>query len=269
MAVTTGLTGAVASWAGTFNAAMLALIKPATFSMNNPGIALDTTGFTVGNAGVVKTKIPGLRSWSGSIGGYLATPATGILGNLSTSGSEYVANVRAWDMSLTCDVIGSGGEATGFNPTGGWMDMYPGLVTAGGSFECMVDSSTALTLATAAGASLSTLTFTITTGQTLACSAIITAADITETIGQLNVIKFNYEATGHVTVVGSSNVIPAAVAQATPVAGSLVLTVSEQGASDKQLSGSAFWTKIGVKVSPGTVTAVDIGFQGSGALTPA
>lgn len=268
MSVTTGLTGEVVSWAGTFNAAMLALLKPASFQMANPGIANDTTGFA-GGAAVVRSKIPGLRGWSGSIAGFLAAPVSGILGSVATSGSEYVTNVRAWDMALTCDVLGDSGDATGFNPTGGWMDKYPGLVTGSGSYEALVDHSAALTLATAAGASLSTLTFTLTTGQTLAASAIITSAEVTESVGQLNVVRYSYEITGHVTIVGSANIIPAAVAQVTPVAGALLLKLSEQGGSDKTLSGSAFWNRIALRCTPTQPITVDIGYTGTGALTPA
>lgn len=268
MAATTGLTGDVVSWAGTFNAATLALIKPASFSMNNPGVALDSTGFA-GGAARVMTKIPGLRSWGGSISGYLATPATGMLGSVATSGSEYVANVRSWDMALACNVVGDGGDATPFAPTGGWMAKYPGLCTASGSFEALVDSSTTMVLCTAAGSALSTLTFTLTTSQTFAASAMITAVDITETVGQLNVVKFNYEVSGDVTSAGSANVIPAASTIATPVEGSLVLKCHEAGASDKTLTGNAFWNRIGFKVTPTAVTSVEIGFTGNGALTPA
>ena len=269
MSVTTGLTAAVNSWAGTFNAAMLALISPATFTVNAPASIFESTAFN-GGVAVVKTKVAGLRTWNGTITGFLASPKTGILGAVATSGSEYVTNVRSWSMDLSAEVLGQGGDTTGFTQaSAGWMDKYPGLVTASGGFEAMVDHSTALTLATAYDATPSTLTFTITTGQTLAATALVSVADISSAVNQMNMVKFSYEVTGHVTIVGSANIIPAASTQATPVAGSLALKLSEQGASDKTLTGNAFWTKIGLNVAPNVLTPVNVAFSGTGALTPA
>lgn len=257
MAATTGLTGAVTSWAGTFNAATLALLKPASFSLDSTAAELDTTGYNAG-AATVRSKIKGLKGWSGQFSGYLATPTNGIAG--SVSGAAYTTNVRSWDMSLRAAAV----ETTAWPITANWRTFTPGLVEWGGSFEALVDGTTAITLAGDSTEPLAA-TFTLASGQTLAGSIFASQAGVVSRVGELQVVRYTYVGTGEVTSVGTTNIIPAATSIATPVAGSLVLTA----ATSRTYTGSAFWTEISVGVDPNSVNQCSVSFQGSGALTVA
>lgn len=257
MSATTGLTGSVTSWAGTFNAAMLALLKPATFTLDTSADSLDTTAFNAG-AAIVANKIKGLKSWRGQFAGPLATPAHGITG--AVSGTAYSTNVQRWSMSLRCNPL----DATAYPIASSYKAFIPGLVSGSGSFDAIVDGTTAIT---EAGASTepSTGTFTISTGNTLAASLFTTGAQIISRVGDLNVVRYSFDIDGHVTSVGTANIIPAATTLATPVAGALVLTA----ASGRTYTGSAFWTSLDIVVDPAAISLCSVGFQGSGAITPA
>lgn len=257
MSGTTGLTGSVTSWAGTFNAAMLALLKPATFTLDTNADSLDTTAFNAG-AAIVANKIKGLKHWRGQFSGPLATPAHGITG--AVSGTAYSTNVQRWSMSLRCNPL----DSTSYPITSNWKTFLPGLVMGSGSFDAIVDGTTPIT---EAGSSTepATGTFTLSTGNTLAASLFTTGAQIVSRVGDLNVVRYSFDIDGHVTSVGSANIVPAASTLATPVAGALVL----QSAASRTYTGSAFWTGIEIVVNPAAISLCTVSFQGSGAFTPA
>ncbi len=260
MTATQGLLGDVVSWGGTFNTAVLALIKPAGFTANLTAASLDVTGYAAG-AAVVRSKIKGLKGISGNIEGFLATPNNGIAG--SVSGPTYTSNVRSWNMSIKAAAL----ETTAWPVTAtNWRTFLPGLVEWSGSYEALVDSSTAITEAGEAAEPLSA-TFTIASGQTLAGTIFNTSAAVVSRVGELNVVRYSYEGTGHIVSVGTSNLVPAASTLALPVAGTLILKMAEEGATDKALSFSAFWTELSIDVSPQNAVTIGWGFQGSGAVS--
>lgn len=261
MSATTGLTGDVVSWSGTFNAAMLALLKPATFTLDTSADALDSTGYAAG-ALRVRSIIKGLRSWRGSFGGYLATPVTGMTGNIS--GAGYSTNIQRWSMQFAANAI----DATALPVSSGFRSYLPSLVSVRGTYDAIVDSSTAIKEA-GSSSDPAAATFTIQTSNTLAASIITTGAQVVSRVGDLSVVRYTFEVDGDVVSVGSANVIPAASTIATPVAGTMVLKAHEAGASDKTYTGSAFWTGISITVDPAAVTAIQVDFQGDGAITPA
>lgn len=257
MAVITGLTSDVVSWAGTFNAATLALLKPGSFTLNTAADSLDTTAYASG-AAAVRTKIKGLKSWDAEFQAQLAAPINGING--SVSGAAYTANVQRYELSLRAAPL----DSTIFGAT--TRTFAPGLVEWGGSYEALVDSSTAITEAGSSSEPLSA-TFTVASGNTLAGTIFTTAASVVSQVGELVVVRYSFEGTGHVTSVGSANMIPASTTLATPVAGALVLKAHEAGGSDKTYSGDAFWTEIAISVDPATTVSVRVRGQGTGTLT--
>lgn len=264
MAATVGLTGQVTSWGagGSFTALMLALLKPATFSVEMSADELDTTGYNAG-AATVMSKIQGLRGWSGSFSGPLAVPTNGILGLVATAGTGYVKNAKSWNFSMRCSPL----ETTAWPLTAvGGRTFSPSLVEWGGSFDCLVDDTTVLTVPGAEVLSTDTLTLTLGTGVTLAGKAFTSAASVGSSVGGLQEVSYTFVGTGEVTSVGSTNIIPAASSIATPVAGTIELGLYS---TTRKLSGSAFWTEISVRVSPDGVNQCTVSFQGSGALTPA
>lgn len=265
MAATTGLQGQVTSWAGTFNAAVLALLKPASFSVDTNAAELDTTGYAAG-AAAVRSKIKGLLGWSGQYSGYLAAPTNGIAGSVTktSGGAVYAVNTRSWSMSIRAAAV----ETTAWPVTNNWRTFVPGLVEWGGSFEAIVDDTTAVLIA---GEEVTPsplgVTFKLSSGNTLAGTVFASQAGISSRVGELQVVRYTYVGTGNVTSVGSENVMPANSGTiATPVAGAMELGLYS---TTRKLTGSAFWTEISVGVDPNSVNQCSVSFQGSGALTPA
>src|SRR5690606_16051757 len=121
MAVAPGYKGVVTSWAAPNNA-ILALWKPMRFAVSVAGDALEGTGFAAGGA-VVRTYNKGLRSWTGQIEGYPATPVGGHLGTFSGS-NVYVTNPRSFEITIEAGVL----EDTAFQPTNNWRVFQPGLL---------------------------------------------------------------------------------------------------------------------------------------------
>jgi hypothetical protein len=255
MAATTGLTGNVNSWTGTLTSAMVALIRPASFNLETNAAELDTTGFS----SVVESALKGLRTWNGTIEGYLATPTNGLASNVS--GAAYSVSPRSWELSIRSAPITAHAWPVA---SGNWGAFLPGLVSWSGSYEALVDDTTAVKFAGDATEPL-TATFTISSGNTLAGSIFTTGASVVSRVGELQVVRYSFRGTGHVTSVGSGNVLPASSSLVTPVAGALTL----QATNSRTYSGSAFWTEIMVRCGLEEVNNVRIGFQGTGALTGA
>jgi hypothetical protein len=257
MAAITGLTSDVVSWAGTFNAALLALLKPGSFTLNTNADSLDTTSYDAG-AAAVRSKIKGLKSWDAEFQAQLANPRSGIGGNVT--GSAYATNIQRFELSLRAAAL----DSTTFTTTGA-RTFASGLVEWNGSFEGLVDSSVPITEAGSSTEPL-TATFTVSSGNTLAGTIFTTRAEVVSQVGELVLVRYDFDGSGHLTIAGSANMMPAASTQVTPAAGELVLKAHEAGASDKTYTGSAFWTEIGIRVDPAALSTVRVRCQGTGAL---
>jgi hypothetical protein len=261
VAIVTGLTSDIVSHAGTFNAALLALLKPGSFTLDTNADSLDTTGFAAG-AAIVRTKIKGLRAWTVDVDAYQATPVNGINGSIS--GAAYTTSVQRYNLSLRAQPI----DTTAWPITSQWRTSSPGLVEWDGSYDAIVDTSTAITEAGSSSEPLEA-TFTVNTSNTLVGTIFTRSAQVVARVGELVVVRYAFDGTGHLVSSGSANLLPAASTIATPVAGSLVLKAHEGGATDKTYTGDAFWTEIGISVDPAAVNTIRVRYQGTGALTPA
>lgn len=264
MAAVTGLTGEVSSWNGTFNAALLALLAPAEFSLEMTGASLETTAFTpaTGTQTVVATKIPGLREWRGSFAGSQATATNGIAGTVS--GANYSTNVRAWEITMTAAEL----DTTVFQTANSWKTFAPGLVAWSGTYEALVDDTTLVAVPDVATV---TATFSIDASNSWIGSIFTTGATVTGRVGDLFVVQYTFEGTGHLESSGTAAVLPDNNGTvATPAAGSLVLYARDNnGTNDRTYTGSAFWTRIAVSCRVGEVVRGTVNFRGTGALTPA
>lgn len=267
MAVVTGLSGEVDSWSGTFNAATLALIDPAEFSLDMNIDELETTGFvrTAGTQAVVETAIPGLRDWRGSFSGVSldgsSVASNGIAGNVS--GATYSTNVMAWEITMTAGEI----DITPFQASASWRSFAPGLVRWSGTYEAFVDDTTSIAIP---DASAVTATFTLRSGSTWVGSIFAKPSVVTR-VGDATKVRYTFRGTGNLTVAGTAAIMPAnSGTVATPAAGTLVLMAKDNnGTGDVKYTGSAFWTKITARCRVGEPVSASVDFRGTGALTPA
>lgn len=262
MAASIGVQGQVVSWAGTFNAAMLALIKPAAFTITQQAQEFDTTGYNSSNAAIASDYLRGLRQWSGSIEGFNATPVNGIAALIS--GTAYSTNARAWGIDIECDAK----DTTAWTVTNSWRTFKPGLQRWSGFYECLVDDTTVTepVLGNSGGAPEEPLsaTFTISSGNTWAGSIFTTGVQITSRVGDLNVIRHTFRGSGQLGINGSAAFLPdndtGSPAMVAMVAGSLILE-ADDGVT---YTGSAFPTRMSLSVGVGDVTRCSVSLQGTG-----
>lgn len=264
MAGTIGVTGEVSSWIGTVNAAVLAQMKPAAFTLNQTAQEFDTTGYDASdNLVIASTYLKGLRGWSGTMEGFHSTPVAGTVASIS--GTSYSANARSWDIQIECDAK----DVSAFTQTNNWRTFLPGLQRWSGSYECLVDDTTPITpvLGSADGtAEPLTGTFTMSSGNTWAGSIFTTGASITSRVGDLNVVRYTFRGSSDLTVAGTAALFAANNGtQAAMANGTLTMLM----ATGRSMAGSAFITRAALTCTQGDVTRVSLAFQGSGALTHA
>lgn len=260
MAVITGITGAVTSWAGSgFNGSLLTGSRPAQFSLSMAMDDLETTAFADSGVG---THIRGLSSWSGSFTAQLAAPSNGSLGSVAGTGL-YVTNINAW----TLEAQQMAHESTAFAAT--TKAFIPGMISWGGTYAGYVDGTTVL-VAAGLPSSNATATFTYQeqggTDNTLSGEIFTTQLSANVAPNAANTVSYSYRGTGSLTQSTPSAGTPIFTAGAVPVATaatSLVLTAS----TGRTYTGSAFWTSISLSVAVNQATILTVGFQGSGALT--
>ena len=264
MAVVAGYKGFVTSW-GSPNDAILSLFAPMSFSAQISAEQYDSTAFVAGStSAVVRTRVKGLREWTASIEGYNATPVAGHLGTF-TGTNIYATNPKSWEVTINADAL----ETTTFQPSSQWKTFVPGLVNWALTYECYVDSSTALVLPDATAGTTASFTATLSTGNTLGGTVVVTDCAISTEVGGLATVRYSCVGTGHLTTVGSANVLPANSGTMTiPAASSMVLTTYDD-ASDKTLTGSAFWTSLKVSTAVGSPIRLSAAVRGGGALTAA
>ncbi len=255
MAVITGITGSVTSWAGAgFNASLLTGGRAASFSLSMAMDDLDTTAFADAGVG---TAIRGLSSWSGSWTAHLATPANGSLGSVAGTGL-YVTNLNAWTLNATQQSI----ESTSF--AGTEKSFIPGPIQWGGTYGGFVDGTTVLVAAglPASNASATFLYQDLATDNTLVGTIFTTALSVNSAPNAANTVSYSYRGTGSLTAAGTAPIFTAGAMPAATAPTSLVLTAS----TGRTYTGSAFWTSIGLSVGVNQATMLTVNFQGTGAL---
>lgn len=259
MAVLTGITGSVTSWAGSaFNGSLLTGSRPAQFTLNMTGEDIDTTAFA--DSGI-QTHIKGLSSWAGQFTAQLAEPAIGNLG-LVTFSAGYTTNLNAWSIQANQQSVG---PVTAF--AGTEHAYIPGTIDWGGTFSGFIDGTTALT-AVGNSSEPASATFKFAekgaTDNTLSGSIFTTALNATVQPTAANAVSYSFRGSGALTQSSPSAGTPIFTAGALPLtaATSLVLTCS----TGRTMTGSAFWTSISINCAVAQAVTVTVGFQGTGAL---
>ena len=266
MAPTIGLTGLISS--SDTGKPLHYLINsgtdPYSATLNIAGESFDTTPFA-STTPVAVNYISGLQSWSGSFGGRFPAggAASGHLGNV-TFASGYATNVRGWTITASVqahDVTAQSGTA----PT--WMDYQPGLYSYSGSYECLVDDTTAISSCTSGSA-----TFRISTESTndneLSGSIVVTGVAVNGQVGDKWSVTVSFVVNGNLSADGDSSLFNVDSAGTpdeleTPEATAISIRVS----GSRVYSGDAFETGWTISSTIGSQVSVSVNFQGTGALT--
>lgn len=263
MAASVGIIGLVTSWAGTANTQLISGgTSPASFSLDISADGLDSTVYGASLVQAAYTK--GMRTWSGSIEAQRKTAAIGNTGSVTFS-PGYTTNVTSWDITFDADML----DATIFgatDTTNRWRQFAAGLIRVGGSFEALVDDTTAVAMP-AGSSEPATLTLTVASGQTFAVSGFTTRLNVRSATNSLNTASYSFQGSGNVTVAASGDVMPfdAGSSIATPLSGELVL----QATTGRTYTGDAFWKRVRMQCPVSGLITHTIDFQGTGDLASA
>lgn len=259
MAATAVTTGAVTSWAGTQNTAIIQSGSgPWEFSLNYDAPTEDVTPFN-GSGVVFARNLANLRQWSGSISTRLTTAVLGSTG-LVTFASGYVVNARAWVININTEAK----DTTIFSGSGVTNRSFvPGIINWGGTYDTLLDNTTAIT---APGAAAASATFKMVedgaTDRTLAGNIIVNAIPVSVQIGEVPTAQFAFTGDSTLTAAGTGGFFPSGALVA-PETGSLVL----QAYTGRTYTGDAFFTGVSINCAVDGVITATINFQGTGALT--
>jgi hypothetical protein len=260
MAVITGITGLITSWATGINAQLAgAGTTPSEATINMECEEFDTTAFdTTGAAAYIK----GLKSWMVEFTAYLKIPDHGGGSNgLVTHTNGYSTNINRWTMDVTRDSF----DSTVFADT---VKTYaPGLIRWGGTYDGFMDDTTALIEAgspSTDAAGLFKYQEKTTVDNTLTGTIFTTRASGRASPQALNSVSYTYRGTGdltHSTPTTGAGIFPAG-AVANTVAGSLVFTAS----TGRTFTGDAFWERVSISCAVGSLVTVNVTARGTGAL---
>ena len=217
----------------------------------------------------------GLASWTVDIQGRFprSSPKLGNQGLITFAGG-YVLFLQDFELNLDWGAL----EITSKNGTGVlWKAYRPGLLQWGGTYEALGDSGTNFSLPEVATGSPSSVTIKLTeegaTDNQFTGSMQIESLGVDIAINQVNKGSYAYTGSGDLTVVGSSNILPAGVLS-TPAWDSDSDGVPDrslvfQAASGRTFTGPAFIKSVKVTVPTADFINVTLTAQGAGALTVA
>ena len=222
----------------------------------------DDVNYPEASAGLL-TSVDSLRTITGTIDGLLPTPEIGNNGAVAYS-DGYAANVQSWSMNINVAAV----DTTSFGGSGVSArnrTFIPGNYEWSGTYSAIVDDATGLDEAgeDTAGAA----TFTLSSGDTLAGNIYTTQLGLPLTINGLAIANYSYRGSGALTAVGTNNIVTAGAGIVLPAAETLTFRFADAAATDGTLAVSAFWTSLSVTVAPGEMTRVQVGWQGTGAVT--
>jgi len=233
------------------------------FTLTTDAPAFGGTAFAA-TPPVSASQFVGIPSWSVSFQGRFpkAAPQTGYEGNVTHS-TITPLHLKGWSLNMGYAVVNTT-EMAASAPA--WNTFAAGLLTWGGTFDAGVSDTTDVVLPSAIAAAAATLKLTEEgatdnefTGNIIANQS---ALSVNVESSDTNRIPYNFAGSGDLTVVGSSNVLPAgAVARAD--AGTVVFTVG----GSKTHTGSCFLSQLSITCNLGQPIAVSGQLQGTGALT--
>lgn len=239
----------------------------ATLTIN--GAALEA-GADSGGASL--TLVGGLYDWT-VVYDWLhpATPQIGHEMNI-THASGYATHPRSFNINMNAaeyDI--TSGDGVGIVAR----SYLPGLWTHTGSYTCLIDGTTALTLPTAPGAASTAATFKMTeegaTDNEMTASLIVQQLGASLSRPNPNEVVYGFTVNGNITMVGATNFLPAG-ALGIPdwdnnSDGTADVTLTGQFASSRTFSGTCFGRSHIINVTTGEVIRGQTTLRGIGALT--
>lgn len=266
MAATTGLTGLISS--SDTGKDLYWLINtgtdPYSANLTISTESFDTTPFA-STAPIATSMIGGLQSWNGSFGarfpaGGAASGHTGFV----TFSSGYVTNCRGWSITASAQSFETTAQAS-TAPT--WMTFTPGLYSFTGSYECLVDDTTAIS-AGASGSATFRLSTESSNDNELAGSIIVTGVAVAGQVGDLWRVTISFVVNGNLTTDGDSSFLEVGTpgtpdALVTPE----VTAITIRAAGSRTYAGNAFLTGWTIGSRIGSSIEASVNFQGTGALT--
>ena len=224
----------------------------------------DDVNYPEATAGLL-TSVNSLRTITGTLDGLLPVPEIGNAGAVAfDTGTEgYDANVQSWSMNINVAAV----DTTAFGGSGvdtRYRTFIPGNYEWSGTFSAIIDDAEALHQAGEDGAV--DATFTLSSGDTLAGAIYTTQLGAPLTINGLAIVNYSFRGSGALTAVGTNNIITAGAGIALPSALTLTFEYADN-TTPGEFEVSAFWNSLSVTVSPGDMTRVQVGWQGSGAVT--
>lgn len=259
--------GAVTSWAGTANTALISGgALPASYTLSIDADEFDQTGFASGGQDFM-SYIKGLTSWAVDISMRLGIPQIGSKGLFDTGSATGVLYSRAWTMAIATTAQ----DVTTHNGSGvTWREFLPGLLNWGGTVNAFADSAAAIITP----ASFSSVVFKLiengSDDHTFTGAIILTNSSAGVTIGERATVDYNYRGSSTLTAAGASGTgvpdpIFAAAAVARPAVGSLVLTST----TSRTYTGDAFWTGVNINCAVDQPIEVNVSVQGTSSLAAA
>lgn len=254
----------------------------ADLSWDNPEI--ESTPFT--SAGITAAEyIAGLRSGTVNFEAlyYKAAPKLGGIG-LVTGGNGYVTRPQSFSLDITCgeEEITGGDSTSDSSVAEGWRRFMPsGLINWGGEYTCLAIDSTTVGVPETANATGTSATFTLceggTTDPSLSGAIIITGIRHGIRIGNKQEVTFSFKGTGALTNTIGSTTGPGLLSATTGTIGvpswddqsTGTPSVAVQYFTGRTYTGYAFWTKLGIKVSPRDITRVSGSLRWDGTVAVA
>lgn len=223
----------------------------------------DVTGF-VNIPPIATDQIKGLTGWSGSfVAKYpKVSPASGHTG-LVTFANGYTLGSKGF--SITAAVAS-------FDVTSGavvppvWMEHTPAIYSFTGSYDALVDDTTAISVGSV-GAATFRLSTESTNHNELAGNIIITGANYQGSVGDLNRIQYSFVVDGNLTTDGDSSFLPVTT-PGTPqeLTRPDITQIVVRASGARTYSGSAFVTGWTIGSTIGSAVEGTVNFQGTGAL---
>lgn len=263
MAAGAGISGDVASW--TNNAALISSAsEPVRWTMDMDSSPVETTVFGSSTG----TSIGSLRSATGLITSRISAAATGAGGDVTWASSlAYAIRVQQWALTISARVHDVTEMDDSSEPE--WRSFVPGLVNWSGTYEGMLDDTTAITQPTIASdtTSAANITLTVDGSNSFVGSGFIGQISAAVDPTTLNSVTHNFVGAGELTKNGTTFIAAGTVGSLSGEVGFSTGALTLQAFSGKTFVGNAFPTSITVTVPYQDIITVETAFTFTGAVT--
>lgn len=256
-------------------------IRDTSASLSWDNGAQDSTPLTAAGITTMES-ISGLKSGTLDFEGLYpkSGPKLGVTGNV-TGGNGYVTRPQRWSIEITCGEE----EITGLDNADGaskWRRFMPGgLLSWGGSYTCLAIDSTTVGVPEDANSAGASATFTLCEGgatdPSLSGLIMITGMSHGISIGGKQEVTYTFKGSGALTNTIGSSGTPGLLSATTAAIGIPSWDDSNTGTpsvvmqyfTGRTYTGDAFWTRLGVEVTPAGLVRVRGSLRWDGAVTAA